>query len=169
MKALVLTLALLVTSIAAQARSGFTGNPGGPFGLGLVIGDPTALTAKYDANQRDAFDVGLSFNLDKWFLIYGDYQYKFAGLIRQAPQVTPYFGIGAVLVASNRSIDDTRHYQYFTDSTSSKLALGLRVPFGIEWRPNAPIGVFVELAPGIAIIPGTIGFFQGGIGIRYYF
>lgn len=163
MKKLLLALFVTLLTTAAHARSG------GPFGLGLVIGDPTALTMKYDQSSNDAFDFGLAFNFDKWILVYGDYQYKFAGAFRSAPQLTPYLGIGAVIVGSNRSLDDTRHYQYFTSTTSSKVAMGLRVPLGLEWRPNAPIGVFIEIAPGVALIPATASFIQGGLGIRYYF
>jgi hypothetical protein len=163
MKKLVLIALTTLLGTMAQARTG------GPFGLGLVLGEPTALTLKYDQSENDAFDAGLAFNFDKWVLVYGDYQYKFAGAIRTLPQFTPYIGIGAVIVGSNRSIDDTRHYQYFTSSTDSKWALGVRVPLGIEWRPNAPIGVFAEIAPGISLIPSTTSFIQGGVGIRYFF
>jgi hypothetical protein len=159
-------IALTLFTAQAQARTG------GPFGLGLILGDPTALSVKYDSTAHDAFDAGLAFNVDKWILVYGDYQYKFADTFSRTPglsNIMPYLGVGLVLVASNHSLDDTRHYQYFSESTSSKVALGIRVPFGLEWRPDAPIGVFAELAPGISVIPGTVGFLQGGLGIRYFF
>ena len=167
----VLVIAALVSlSSVSQAA---TQRTGGPFGLGLILGDPTALNVKYDSDETTAFDGGLAFNFDKWVLLYGDYQYKFAGAFanqRGLSQITPYVGVGLVLVVSNRSVEDTRKTQYFTDSSSSKVALGIRIPLGIEWRPlNVPIGVFGEIAPGIAIIPGTIAFFEGGVGVRYYF
>ncbi len=166
--------ALVVVALVgfSSVSHAVTRRTGGPLGLGLIIGDPTALNLKYDSDESTAFDGGLAFNFDKWILLYGDYQYKFAGVFsdhRGLSQITPYVGVGLVLVASNRSIDDTRHYQYFTDSTSSKVALGIRIPLGFEWRPNLPIGLFAELAPGIALIPGTTAFFEGGVGIRYYF
>lgn len=164
--------AILVSVASLMAASPAHADQGGPFGVGLVLGEPTALNFKYDATERNAYDLGLAFNFDKWVLVYADYQYKFAGAFsreRAINAITPYLGVGLVVVASNRSLDDTRHYQYFTDSASSKFALGLRVPLGLEWRPNAPLGIFAELAPGVAVIPGTAAFLQGGLGIRYYF
>lgn len=163
---------LLVLLVAVMSSSAFAAD-GGPFGLGLILGEPTALNFKYDANETTGYDAGLNFNLDKWVLLYGDYQHKFVGAFsrqRGLSEVTPYVGVGVVIVSSNRSLDDTRHYVYFSDSSSSRVAIGVRVPFGLEWRPsNTPIGVFGELAPGIAIIPGTVAFLEGGLGIRFYF
>ena len=53
---------------------------------------------------------------------------------------------------------------------SGALGLGVRVPFGVEWKvADPPIGVFVEVVPVIAIVPQTTGIFQAGLGIRYYF
>jgi hypothetical protein len=167
-KVLVVAALVQLSSFAQAAPS----RTGGPLGLGLILGEPTALNLKYDSDELTAFDAGLSFNFDKWLLLYGDYQYKFPGVFsnhRGLSQITPYVGVGLVVVVSNRSIDETRHYQYFTDSTSSKFALGIRIPVGFEWRPSLPIGLFAEVAPGIAVIPGTIAFFEGGVGIRYYF
>jgi hypothetical protein len=60
---------ILCVSTRALARES------GPFGVGLILGEPTALNFKYDQTQNDAFDAGLAFNLDKWLLVYGDYQY----------------------------------------------------------------------------------------------
>ncbi len=163
MKKFALIFVLSILTSVAQARTG------GPVGLGIILGEPSALNLKYDQSPNDAFDLGLAFNFDRWVLVYGDYQYKFANVIRPAPQLTPYLGLGVVIVASNKSIEDTRGTRYFDSSASSKFALGVRVPIGIEWRPDAPIGIFAEIAPGLAVIPSTVGFFQGGIGIRYYF
>ncbi len=161
----------LVFTIAASGWSSFAEAKGGPFGLGVILGEPTALTVKYDATEETAYDAGLAFNLDRWILVYGDYHYKFANILRSHPgTLVPYLGVGGVLVVSNKSELETRGFRYFDSSKSSTVAAGLRIPFGIEWRPDQiPIGVFAELAPGITIIPGTYVFVQGGIGIRFFF
>jgi hypothetical protein len=75
-----------------------------------------------------------------------------------------------MLVFATGSDRNNRGDRYFADNSSAAFALGMRIPFGLEWRPSeAPLGVFVELAPGLTLIPGTSSFFQGDIGIRYYF
>lgn len=166
---------LVLSMLTLLPAQGALASTGGPFGLGIVLGDPTALTAKYDVDQTNAYDFGLAFNVSKWFLVYGDWQYKFAGAFSRSgaaglSQLTPYLGIGPVLVVSNSSDIDTRSYRYFDSGSSSRIALGIRIPLGIDWRPaNAPIGVFIEIAPGLTVIPGTYGFVQGGLGIRFFF
>ena len=147
-------------------------NPPGPFGLGVVIGEPTGLSAKLWLDQKHAIDFGLSFSFDDYFLIFSDYLFHFPGAFGRSSafvtELTPYIGIGGVLAfANDRRRDRDRH---FFGRERDTLGLGVRVPLGIEWIPSkAPLGVFVELVPGIAIAPATDAFFEGGIGIRYYF
>lgn len=145
---------------------------GGPFGLGIAIGDPSAITAKYWLSGREAADFGLSFNLDRYVLFYGDYLLHWPGVFgrSEARFLTPYLGIGGVLVFSSYGDRHARSDKYWRSDSDASFALGVRIPFGLEWRPaTAPIGVFLELAPGLAVIPATTGFFQGAIGVRYYF
>jgi hypothetical protein len=146
---------------------------GGPFGLGLALGDPTALTAKYwlDGN-KEAVDLGLAYWLGRYFLVYSDYDYHFPGTFGARNEfvnnLSPYIGIGGILVFASSSDRNHRGDKYFADNSSAAFALGLRIPIGIEWRPM-PIGVFLEFAPGLTVIPGTFGFLQAAIGVRYYF
>lgn len=171
-KLIILCLAFSALSLSvskAEAKSG------GPFGVGIVLGDPSALTMKYEIDETSAWDGGIAFNLSKWILVYGDWDYKFAGAFsrggaRGLSNLTPYLGAGLVLVVSNSSDSDTRGFRYFDSSSSSRVALGLRIPLGIEWKPaDTPIGVFVEIAPGLTIVPATYAFVQGGLGIRFFF
>lgn len=152
----------------AEARTG------GPLGAGVILGDPTGLTVKYDATEISSYDAGLAFNFDRWILVYGDYHYNFPNAFQSQSgvlqQFVPYVGVGLVAVFSNRPELETRGFKYFDSSSSSRFALGLRIPLGIEWRPtNAPLGIFAEIVPGMTIIPATYAFAQGGLGIRYYF
>lgn len=142
---------------------------GGPFGAGIVIGAPTGFTGKYFLNPEGAIDFGLAFYFSNLILFYGDYLWHFPGAFGRSSQfvsqLTPYVGVGAVMLLWTAY--GVRHYY---DHATAGMGLGMRIPLGIEWRPShPPLGVFIELAPGIGIVPGTFGFFQGGIGIRYYF
>lgn len=163
--------ALLITT-GTNALAAGTG--GGPFGLGIVLGDPSALTVKYWMDRNRALDGGLAFNFDKWVLLYGDWTTHFHGAFGHANSFTsalsPYVGLCGVMVISNKSEAETRREKYFSETSSSKFAFGLRIPLGLEWKPNnLPIGIFAEIAPGLTIVPGTSGFVQGGVGARFFF
>jgi hypothetical protein len=172
---LVLPFIVIFMSLSGLQSAQAAGyGPGGPFGLGIVIGEPTGLSAKYRMSPDQAIDAGLSFDISHWFLIWGDWLYHFPGAFgAKAPflqQTTPYIGIGGLLVFSNRDEWETRHWRYFSETHSSRTAFGMRIPIGAEWKaPGIPLGVFLELVPGLVIIPATDGFFQAGIGARFYF
>lgn len=166
--ALALALGLALSPLSAQAAKG------GPFGLGIILGEPTGITAKYNMDRTYAVDGGISFNFDQWFMLYADYLHHWPGVMGSqnafVANLTPYVGFGGLIVMSNRDEYETRKYRYYTSTSSSKTAVGFRIPLGLEWRaPTFPLGVFLELVPGMTIIPGTSGFFQGGIGARFYF
>lgn len=162
-----LSLLLFPSPSHAQGRSG-------PWGFGIMLGEPSALTGKFIADSRVAYDMGLSFSFDRWFLVYGDWLYQVPGAFgRQnafVARLSPYLGIGGVFIASQRSEYERRGERYFKSAGTNSIALGPRFPLGLEWRPaSVPVGVFIELAPGITIVPATTAFFQGGFGARFFF
>src|SRR5690606_19289039 len=122
---------------------------GGPLGLGILLGDPTGFTGKYWMDQRSAADFGLAFDFGDYFVIYGDYLYHFPGALgaasKFAKELTPYVGIGGMIAFSSHDHPHRHHdHDGFFHDTDSSVGLGIRIPFGIEWRPSdAPIGVFV--------------------------
>jgi hypothetical protein len=51
-----------------------------------------------------------------------------------------------------------------------KLRLGARVPFGLEYLfDGPPVGLFLEIAPLLDLLPGTGFGVNGAIGARWYF
>jgi len=130
-------------------------------GLGIILGEPTGLTAKFWTKPDRAVDAGVAFSFDRFVFLYGDYLFHF----KSYSGVRPYAGIGLGMLISS---GDSKG-KYFSDTRNS-VGLGVRIPLGAEWLiPNAPFGVFAELVPGLGLVPGTYGFFQGGIGARFYF
>jgi hypothetical protein len=130
-------------------------------GIGLILGEPTGLTGKFWNSSDRAIDGGIAFSFDRYVFLYSDYLFHFRGF----SGVRPFAGIGGGLLISSGN----RKGKYFDDQSGS-FGLGVRIPLGLEWLiPEAPIGVFAEIVPGIGIIPSTYGFFQGGIGARFYF
>ncbi len=119
-------------------------------------------------------DFGLSFFNSYGVLIYGDYHWKLPGRSGNRnkffSQTTPYFGIGGGIYSwSASSRYDDRPWGWRTNNSSGAGLYG-RVPFGAEWAPkSSPIGVFAEISPGLAVLPGMWVTIDIRIGIRYYF
>lgn len=140
-----------------------------PLGLGVILGDPTGLSAKYFMNRSTAFDGTLAYGRHE-LILYGDYMKHFPGVLGKQNEfvtaLTPYTGIGPVLAFG----DGHDHRHRFLDDDEDEFALGGRIPLGVEWLPvTFPIGVSLEIAPGMRLIPDTGGFIQGGLAIRFYF
>lgn len=160
-------LFLLLFSFCQVGHSASSGD----LGLGIILGAPTALTGKYLAGNNLAYDFGLAFSFDDYVLIYGDRLVPVPGgfgrKTKFASQITPYYGIGGVIVVTNK---DRSSNDRILGKKSGSFGLGLRIPLGIEWRPSQPdFAFFLEIVPGISVIPETSAMFQGGIGLRYFF
>lgn len=160
------TLIASLIFLTAQASFGASG-----FGAGILLGSPSAISGKYWLNSKTAIDAGLSFGLSQYYTIYSDYLLHFPGGFGSrdhfVSQLIPYIGVGGVLgiVTEDRATEDN-----YVGKKSGSAGLGVRVPIGIEWKSQQPsLGVFVEIAPGLSIMPKTDMFVNGGVGIRYYF
>ena len=170
-KAKGLTLWLLIWGLGATSASASTAPISSPgrFGLGAVFGEPTGLVGKYWLSRAKALDAGLAYSFGSFILMYGDYLQHFPGAIHGKEEflreLVPYVGIGAtVFIAGSGRSKDT----YF--DRGSSFGFGARIPLGLEWQSShAPIGVFLEVAPGIGLAPSVFAFVQGGLGARFYF
>lgn len=136
-----------------------------PFGLGLILGEPTGLTAKYWLASRWAIDAGVSYSFREYFHFYSDsiwHSHTLASqLADEFKDISLYWGIGAGLRIVSKGDPD---------EGDARGNLMVRLPLGLEWLPNDPsIGPFLELVPGMGLVPKTFFDFGGGIGIRYYF
>jgi hypothetical protein len=164
-----LCLMTVLGALPLQPAKAAHANTPGNLGLGIVLGEPSGLSAKYWLHSRDALDFGLAYSFNSFFAIFSDYLYHFTGAFsaQKAPisQITPYVGIGAIFFTDTGNSKTSRYF-----STTNSVGLGVRIPLGLEWRPaSAPLGIFLELVPGMGIIPATFGFVEGGIGARFYF
>lgn len=167
MKKLILPL-LVLTFITPKAFSMEE-----KFGVGAILGDPTGISVKYLINDM-GLDATLSYNNDE-LIIYGDYLKHFPGRLGKknafVSALTPYIGAGPILAFK----DEHKYHHdsdFVDDNSDDDWALGVRVPVGIEWmnpEKKLPIGIGVEVVPGLEIVPETEGFFQAGFTARYYF
>jgi hypothetical protein len=145
-------LALLAAPPAANNR---------PFGLGVILGEPSGISAKYFLDQRHALDLALDFSaVDDAFYVHGDYVLHLPGVLPSLPGGLwlAYVGVGGKLKLRER------------DRKSDEASLSVRIPLGITWMPRgAPIDVFVELVPGVRVLPSTDPDLDAGLGVRWFF
>lgn len=162
---------LFVFVLALNPSLAHAAELGRPLGLGILLGDPSAVTGKYWLNQQEAIDAGIAFSFSDSFLLYADYLFHYPGAFKQnnkfINELSPYIGVGGLMAMTSSNRDNADR---FYGRTSGSFGLAVRVPLGIEWQlPKPSIGVFVEFVPGLSLVPSTSGLIQGGLGIRYYF
>lgn len=175
----ILVVALLVGGLAPRAAFARDATSH-PFGFGLVVGEPTGLTAKLYLSQPFALQFGAGFvdNFDgeDGFHTNVDVLWHPAIIARSADITVPfYLGVGG------RIFDHSYDYVAMgTRYVDHDTRLGVRVPFGLLMDFNkVPLDVYFELALVVDLIyfDETVGpfgnrdraGFQGGIGLRYYF
>jgi hypothetical protein len=138
------------------------------FGLGVIVGEPTGLSAKLWTSRANAFDFGLGWSIggdrigkheDPYdggtrIHFHMDYLWHAFDAIHSSERFPLYYGIGG-RINSGGGYD---------------ASVAIRGVFGIAWLPhNTPIDVFLELVPALQIVPSTGFGIDAGIGARYYF
>ena len=183
-----LALALVLTiPVAAQAAEG---QPAHAFGLGLEIGSPTGLAAKYYLGRSSgrggmmALQAGLGV-VEGWgpdgFHLHFDVVWHPA-VIASVPAFTMpfYFGVGGRLLDWNDDYCWRENGQVYCSGYDGDTAIGVRVPFGILLDfHEVPIDVFLELALVLDLLyidsddrferDHDLLSLNGVLGVRYYF
>ncbi|MEW6196866.1 MAG: hypothetical protein AB1521_17090 [Bacteroidota bacterium] len=127
------------------------------FGAGIILGEPTGLSAKYWLDEDNALDFGLAYSFirkNSAFSIHADYLYHAFDLIESKLRIPVYYGFGArIRIIQN---EDT--------------GLGARGVIGVAWlNDDVPIDVFIEVVPVFNLFPATSLNLDAAIGVRYFF
>ena len=123
------------------------------FGLGIIIGEPTGLSAKMWTSSSTAFDAGLAWSFgNKGNLhVHADYLWHNFDVFSNK-QLPLYYGLGGRV------------------DLGDDVGLGIRGVIGINYLfSDIPLDAFLELVPVFDVTPGTGFGFNGGIGLRYFF
>lgn len=127
------------------------------WGLGIMLGEPTGLSAKYWLNETNALDFGLGYPLtysNSSVSLHADYLYHLPDAIKSIYRFPVYYGFGVRMI--------------FVDQGDN--TLGARGVAGIAWlSDDYPIDVFLEAAPVFVLFPKTALHLDIAIGARYYF
>jgi len=155
---LILMGAMFSTPLSAQNKG---------FGLGIMLGEPTGLSAKAWTSPINAIDFGLGVGLGgdriKYKGVYDngsrvhfhmDYLWHSFRAIGSTGRVPLYYGIGA----------------RFNSGGGYDESLGIRGVIGFEWFPdNTTLDIFFEAVPVFQVTPLTGLGMDAAVGIRYFF
>jgi hypothetical protein len=123
------------------------------FGIGIILGEPTGLSAKLWTGSSNAFDFAAawSFEGSGHFLFQADYVWHSSLAKASSGGLALYYGIGGRVV--------------FADDPN----IGVRIPIGLDYIfSSAPIDIFLEVVPALDLTPSTDFDLNGGIGVRFW-
>jgi hypothetical protein len=169
---LVLTLALTLAFTAEKSAGAPPAST--DVGVGFILGNPSGLSAKLPAGSVNAFHLILAYNQNRgwgnrgWdnnncgpdnndcdgrLYLGGDYVwYNYNSIPVSKGRLPFYYGPGV------------------WTSVSNDASVGIRFALGLEYQfATAPFDIFLEIAPGVRVIPNTNGYVSSGLGARFYF
>jgi hypothetical protein len=127
------------------------------FGLGIIVGGPTDISAKYWFEDSKALDFGLGYSFsgnNSNFNFHADYLWHEFDAFNSTEHLLLHYGVGVRIKTV----------------TDGKDSFGARGVVGIAWFPlHTPIEMFIEVAPVFKLIPETTLDLDGGVGVRFYF
>jgi hypothetical protein len=144
---------LLVIAVLVVGLLSFSMNySSGKIGAGLIGGEPSGIYLRYNTANYQFLDVAAAWS----------------------------FSADSISVAVNyniaKNLDGDIYYRY---GIGGKLGLGntisaaARIPLGVEYdltrAIDLPINIFLEVAPGINVLPGIDFDLSGGAGFAYFF
>jgi hypothetical protein len=138
------------------------------FGLGIILGEPTGVSAKLWTSPTTAFDFGLgwsvggdrignyegSYNGGSRVHFHMDYLWHSFDAIHSTERFPLYYGIGGRI----------------NTGAGYNSSAAVRGVIGLAWMPHeTPIDVFLELVPSLQITSSTGFAIDAGLGARYFF
>lgn len=155
--AIAICMFFAVQDSAAQQRT---------FGLGIILGEPTGISAKLWTSRETAFDFGLGWSMEGDRMnninyngtsrthFHMDYLWHSFDAIHSAERFPLYYGIGGRI----------------NSGSGYDASVAVRGVFGIAWLPReTPLDVFLELVPMLQLTSSTGFGIDVGLGARYYF
>ncbi len=138
------------------------------FGLGIILGEPTGISAKLWVSSATAFDFGLGwsvggdrvgnykggYNGGSRVHFHMDYLWHWFDAIHSSERFPLYTGVGGRI----------------NTGAGYNNSIAVRGVIGIAWLPRqTPIDIFLELVPSLQVVPSTGFGIDAGLGVRYFF
>ena len=130
--------------------------------VGAILGDPTALDLKLRFDPINAVQIRAGWAVADPYrdrvVVLADYVAHIQILSEETAQhglLTPYVGVGGKLGIREGG---------------PPVTVGVRVPVGLAFMLRAvPLEVFMELVPGVHVVPDVSALVDAGLGARVYF
>lgn len=135
-------------------------------GIGIILGSPTGLSAKYLLSEETALDGALAFGGGGNLYFHGAWLISKPNLfdLDRYP-VNWYYGIGPRLINH-----DHPHDHGHKSGEHSDTHVAARAPIGLRMNFTDPkIELFGEISASLEIVPVTNVDIDAGLGARYYF
>lgn len=98
------------------------------------------------------------------YLLTGDFAFSYPQVFTPAPVLTPFWGIGAIVMR------DTEAFWPFRAEDGVTAGGGLRIPLGLNARvPKTPVQISGEIVPTWMATPVSYSYLQAGISARVVF
>ncbi len=121
------------------------------WGLGLILGEPTGVNAKYWRNNSHAYNFSLGVPFGTGVGIFADYLIHIRPF-KEIPEAPVYAGAGV-----------------FFQGGAGDFLSGVRGVFGIAYEFDEPFDVFFELSTKLALLPELDFIMRASLGGRIYF
>jgi hypothetical protein len=136
----------------------------GSFGIGLIVGEPTGISWKYQLNDRHALDGALGFSPFDRMRLHVDYLWLNRAFNDR--QFTLSYGAGLAIGFGKRWVDGRRGVLCYV---VQEAALAIRIPVGLSYQiPRTPLEAGLEIAPLLILGPEAGWGFDGGLILRIY-
>jgi hypothetical protein len=156
-------LAIFVLAAPSANAEPVNQHPG--WGLGLMLGYPFGLNAKYWLGGANAFDLAVGGG--PGFRVHADFDWGIAQVLKDKSDLTLdlYLGMGGAVVFPSGFCG------YYGDRfCNDRVFAGARVPFGVDARlRKAPVDFGLEVAPGIWVGNYVLGLFDAFLFFHYLF
>ena len=131
------------------------------FGFGVIVGEPTGLSAKLWQTRSTALDFGAAWSFvdDEAFHLHMDIlMHRFDVIRVDRGRLPLYYGLGGrVKFSDNDHGDQDAH-------------VGIRFPVGLDYLfAREPLDLFFELVPILDVAPETDVSLNASLGFRYWF
>ncbi|HLX11541.1 MAG TPA: hypothetical protein VKS81_01890 [Bacteroidota bacterium] len=135
------------------------------FGLGIMVGEPSGLSAKLWTSPTTAFDFGLGWSVRNDQVDNGidagdrthfhmDYLWHSFDAFHSEERFPLYYGVGGSINSGG----------------GFNSALAVRGVIGVAWMPmRTPIDVFLEVVPTFQLTATSGLYVDASLGARYYF
>lgn len=121
-------------------------------GVGVAMGQPFGVTAKYWQSQTTAVDAFAGYHFNSNFDVHADYLWHSYSSFNVSNGRLPFYaGVGTRVMLGDSS------------------QLGVRFPFGASYLfASNPLETFIELAPVVKLTGGLGADLDGVVGVRLY-